>query len=85
MINIKRDEKKVKIEVETGIDGHEVWLYWNCSNELFARLLTRQLQKKFTDTVQAIRQEEYNRGYKDGRAKRGKNTWFTCFFKTGTY
>lgn len=35
--------------------------------------------------VQRIRESEYNNGYKDGRAKRAKRTWFSPLLKLINY
>jgi len=83
MISIGRHGTKVKITIETGMaTGGDLFLYWECSNELFAELLTTRLQRKLADRIEAIRQEEYNKGWKDAKSKKkAKQTWFTSVFR----
>lgn len=82
MISISRYETKVKITVETGTStGGDLWLYWECNSELFAELLTNELREKLTERLQAIRQEEYNQGWKHAKAKKAKQNWFAGVFR----
>jgi hypothetical protein len=53
-------------------------------NPHYAHLLWRHFADKVLDkTVETIRKEEYDRGYKDGRAKRAKKSWFSCWLRVG--
>lgn len=72
------EKEKVQLIIETGlpVDKHRYLFYWNCENEAFAYLLSEQLRKHYGDCIEAARKEEYERGYKDGRAKRKRIDWF---------
>lgn len=84
MIKIERHEKQVRVKIEHGAyyDSEEIWLYWNCNDELFAQLLTRQIYKKLDETIQKIRKEEYEQGWKDAKGKKKKQLeWFSPLLK----
>jgi len=83
MIKIDRHEKQVRIRIEHGAyyNDAELWFYWNCNSELYAQLLTQQLNRHLDDRVQAIRKEEYEKGWKDAKAHRTKETWFSPLLK----
>jgi hypothetical protein len=78
MITISKDEKRVKVAIKTGLyqSSSEVWLYWNCESEMFAELLAKQLRTHIEQTVEAIRKQEYERGWKDKTKRRQKSTFF---------
>lgn len=86
MIQVTRNGTKTQIQVESGYPLQSGYYYFNydCGNEEFARLLADHFERKLIDRIDAIRKEEYNRGYKDGRAKRAKATWF-AWFNLGQY
>lgn len=79
MIEITKDDKKVKLSIETGMyNSHSaVWLYWDCQNELFADLLAKQLRDKLRARMESIRQQAYNEGWKDKSSKRKKKDYFS--------
>lgn len=83
MVTINRDEKKVCLRIEHGAywGDHALLLYWNCENELFAQLLSSQLDKHLAERVQAIRKEEYEKGWKDAKSHKTKETWFSPLLK----
>jgi hypothetical protein len=85
MIEFKLSDNKqivfVKVDPQTA-DRHYP-LEINCNDPVYASLLIQRLRKVFGDTVSMIREEEYLKGYKDGRAKRGKKGWFSTLFKQG--
>ena len=83
MININKHGTTVKVSIETGLiaSSSDVLLYWECGNDVFAELLTNQLRKKLADRIQAIRQEEYEQGWKDAKAKKRKRTWFASVMR----
>jgi hypothetical protein len=85
MIGIKREGTKVIIPLEYGPLNSIYPFSFDCGNEYYAELLKQHYYKKLTSLIEEVRQEEYNRGYKDGRAKRGKNTWFFSWLQVGKY
>ena len=82
MIEIDRagSELRLKLSPKRGILAK--WFFtltWECGNdETYASLLVAEMQKQLGNLVQDIRRKEYEAGYKDGRAKRGKRGWFSC-------
>lgn len=84
MIQIDRHETKVRLRIEHGLlsaNGSELWLYWECDKEMFAELMENKLRKKLEDRIEAIRKEEYERGWKDAKAKRRKAIWFASVLR----
>lgn len=76
MINILRRDTDLVVKINTGDLGFTYELTWNCKDNAYAELLARKMTAELTGKLEAIRQEAYLDGYKDGRAKRGKKTWF---------
>lgn len=77
MIRFSKDGTKVKVRVDHGLseDTHLV-LNWECGSTLYSELLSSHLQKQLEKIVQQVRQEEYNRGWKDAKAKKAKCDYF---------
>jgi hypothetical protein len=63
-----------------GISKRCIELKWNAGSALFARLLIDQLNKQLHDSIRRIREEEYNRGYKDGRGHQERDNYFRPTF-----
>lgn len=85
MITIERDDKICRVKLQDGPLGYIFPFEYTCDNKFYAELLTRHFDKILDERIEAVRKEEYDRGYKDGRAKRGKASWFSCLLKTGSY
>jgi len=51
--------------------------YWECGREDFAKLLRDNLQKRMNHEIRKIREQAYAAGWKDAKAKRQKETWFS--------
>jgi hypothetical protein len=81
LIEITRQESKVRIAFRKGPLDTEFYFYYDCGNNWYASLLRDHFDKKLRDTVIEIREEEYQRGYKDGRGKKAKTDWFSCLLK----
>lgn len=83
MIYIERYEEKVRVKIDTGLNttSGQIWLYWNCNSEMYAELLSRHINKRLDETIQAIRKEEYERGWKDAKAKKSKANWFSAVIR----
>lgn len=80
MIKIYRKKTYVFVEVDTNLDW-VVPFKWVQSSELDAVLLERHLRDELYSRVEAIREEAYNQGWKDAKAKRKKQTWFWGILK----
>lgn len=81
LIQIVRDDTKVSVQIEDGPLGSIYHFTYDCGNRWYAQLLTDHFNKKLSTLIEGIRTDEYNAGYKDGRAKRAKRTWFDCFLR----
>lgn len=80
MIKFTREETKVKVSIESGVINYTYHLLWNCTDDVYAELLQRQFQNKMEEKLTAIRKEAYEDGYKDGRGKKAKKSWFKCWW-----
>lgn len=81
MLSFKRKDNVVQILVEHGInhDGTHFELTINQNHEYQAELPKRQFQKHLEDKLKAVKQEAYNEGWKDAKAKRRKKIWMDFF------
>ena len=75
MITIKNVEKEVLVKIE--LFGWTVNFKQEKEDGLSALLLAKSLYDKMGIRLEAIRREAYFHGYKDGRAKARKETWFS--------
>ncbi len=68
----------VVIEFHNGMAGNAVWKFSNnCGNRYYAGLAADALQNQFQDMLCAIRQDAYEDGYKDAKAKRKRKDCFS--------
>jgi hypothetical protein len=81
MITFNRDDKKVCLKVSDGPLGAVYHFNWDCDDTYYAELLANHFDSKLDKLVQRIREEEYQRGYKEGRGKKAKKTWFSPLLK----
>lgn len=47
-------------------------------SEVYARLLAYHMKKQLNECIESIRDDAYNAGYRDGRAKRAKRHMGLC-------
>jgi len=86
MIYITNDGVDVIVKVESDIphaEGGKSYFTFRfaTSQHYTAWLLATHLRERFEGLVKAIRQEEYEHGWRDAKAKKGsKRTWFSMFF-----
>jgi hypothetical protein len=83
MISIIRDDKTVKILLEHGPIESTYHFNFDCGDKHYASLLKNHFDKALRARIENIRQEEYEKGYKDGRAKRAKKSWFSTLLRLG--
>jgi hypothetical protein len=77
MINIYRKGNKVCVSIETGLNTQkDIEFSVDCVTEVFAELLSKQLDKKLRDRIERIRKTEYLSGRKDSRKPGKKRDWF---------
>ena len=86
MINIDvTNDTKVTVKMEGGPLNTTFWFNHECGNKYYAELLAAHFNKKLGDVIRRVREEEYNKGYKDGRAKRGKISSFFSSLRLRVY
>lgn len=78
MIRFYREENKVNIHVEHGIFGNDVGFELKIEQAYAyqAELLTRALQENLNRHLTKIKEDAYNAGWKDAKAKTRKRTSF---------
>lgn len=77
MINISRSENVVTLTMESGLSSvPNIMFEYKCSSVMCAEMLARRLQDRLWNRVESIRENEYNTGYKAGRSKVAKRTFF---------
>lgn len=87
-INFTRNGDKectqVVARIETDLDVKKSVLEftWECGTQYAAELLRVHLGEKYHALITAAHRNAYEQGYKDGRGRKRKKTWFSrCFQK----
>ena len=83
MINFSRHNDKVKacVQYKSGDIDTNLFFYWDCKDAVTAEALSKQLQQFQWDSVEKALRESYEVGYKDGRGKKVKRSWFSPIIK----
>ena len=78
MINVTRNGTQVILSASSKypIGGYAYPFTFECGNEPYARLLEAHFRDILHDAISSARREEYERGWKDHRQKKTKQTWF---------
>jgi hypothetical protein len=77
MINISRTGSTIKITIDVDLYATKAIISeFECGNNLYAELLEMHLKKKLHETVYEVREEEYERGWKDAKHHKVKRNWF---------
>ena len=53
---------------------------WEASDEMFASLLVTRLHEEQERLIKKAHKDAYELGYKDGRGRKKKKTWFAGWF-----
>lgn len=79
MINFLRQETNVIAEIECNSTVAKRWLSfsWNTTSELVAQLFVDNLENHLSERLQMERRKAYLAGWKDAKAKRKRETWFS--------
>ena len=82
MINFKRNGLKVIAEIEcnVGVDKRFFQFTLDTNDEIYAVLLQENFQAFLRSSAERIRREAYEKGFKDAKAKRAKDAWFSGHF-----
>lgn len=83
MITFSRNDNKVIVKVEHGIfHGDQYFELDILQNYQYqAQLLRNALELNLSRKLEEIRKEAYEQGWKDAKAKRKKQTWFSGWWK----
>ncbi len=85
MLKAKRDGTIIRIEIDTmtGFPIH-IWKFeWESHYEASAQVMADHLNNVFRETIEKIREEAYNQGWKDKAGKKvRKMSTFHGHFKT---
>ena len=79
MLTFSRDGQQVKIAVLVDVPlrvSHLFLCYWDCEDENYAGLLAAEMHDQFSKKIEAVKREAYDRGWRDAKAKRVKETYF---------
>jgi len=64
--------------VGTNLKGETgLYLDWNVGNDIGAAALALNLEELYREAIAQVREKAYNAGWKDAKAKRGKQDWFS--------
>lgn len=86
MISFSRDGKTLKAIVETGLNSTtSIRMSFECSSEMCAEMLAHRLRERLGNTVEAIRQAEYEDGYKAARSRVAKRKYFYWSLENKSY
>lgn len=78
MIQITREGKTVKIQAKYGINGWYSEFVNTANCELDAILRERKLRENLFNTIEGIRRDAYEAGWKDkSDKKKAKQNWFS--------
>lgn len=83
MIRITRQNSSVVLKLGSIIQGAGEWTYtfsWNASGDDYAQLLVNQFNESLENRLKKIREDSYEQGWKDAKAKTRKQTWFGGYF-----
>lgn len=76
MIDVVREGTKVKVAIDPSMfDGKSMCLYWDCTYDWYASLLVQKINATMSARLRSIREEAYEAGWKDAKAKKSKADW----------
>lgn len=77
MIQFTREGTKVRIEISSNALSKSFLFYHECGQDHFASLMDDSYQERMSQSLERIRREAYNQGWKDAKAKVKKESWFS--------
>lgn len=80
MITFARKDGKALCSVEIYIPtlGNRVFDFeWQCGGEYSAGLLYGAMREQLSEALETARREAYSQGWRDAKAKRAKERWFS--------
>jgi hypothetical protein len=79
-VKINREGRRVLAEITIYVPmlGKKCLVFpFECETEIYAALLQNVIGRMLVEAMQDIRRNAYSEGYKAGRAKAAKETWFS--------
>lgn len=76
-LSIYREGSRVAFRVLLPFHGESFDFTFTCAQEWIAKLLVSALRIELEGRCESIRREAYAQGYRDGRAKRARETFFS--------
>lgn len=80
MISFKRDGTVVRSDVTIFVPNYEARVFyfkWEAGSGAYAGFVSAQMQREMNAGLKAIRKDAYEQGWKDAKAKRTKEEWFS--------
>lgn len=82
MITIFKRDKQVIVQIENGPLFSNYQFDFNCGDPHYAALLTTHFNDRLASRIEAIRKEEYDKGWRDAKSKKvPKKNWFSSLLK----
>ena len=78
MIGVGRDGTRAYIRVTLPITGDVFDLRFDTGHEWSAKLLVEAIRTALMERMRRAREEAYLDGYRHGKGKRAKDSWFTA-------
>lgn len=72
-----RDGSEVCISLHVVMAGPTFTWRWSAGSEWAATLLLDAIRKQLASEMLAIREQAYKEGWRDAKAKRAKQSWFS--------
>jgi hypothetical protein len=79
MINIHAEGKKLKVSIsyKYPVSNWQTTFSIDESSELHSKLMAENLNNHLRETIEEIRRQEYEEGWKDAKSKKKKKIWFS--------
>jgi hypothetical protein len=81
MIKFQVHGTQIKVEINPGINGSAMLLYWETNSSMLVHLLRDKLHDELNKKLTEMRREAYESGWRDAKAKSAKKTWFSGWWK----
>ncbi len=69
------------IETDLDVELSILTFTWECGEQYAAELLRLYLEREYHDLIEAAHRKSYEEGYRDGKGRKRKKTYFFRNFK----
>ena len=76
MIRFTAKGKQLRVGIDSDYGGLGA-CWWECENDTVSRVMRDHYTDRLFNLVQAIREEAYEEGYRNGRSKKRKKKYFS--------